>query len=383
MSLLLIFSILPLRKTFYELFLYLHRSLALIALICLFYHLKESGDTYEPFLWPCVAIWAFDYAVRWARLLVLNYKVAAGRHIHALISYDRDYDVIQSTVFPSFHLAPKPGTFYFLYFPTLFRSFGAHPFTISGWTAPQDHSEPMPVDVGSEEKATGHLKPAATHNIRSTSNASSESLDGTVGLQFLIRPQQGLTASLRDHIIKGPSKETQMPVLLEGPYGTTHPLETYDTVLFIAGGTGISPVLGYLQSMLTRPRNRLAGQKIHVAWTAKKASFFSFTLENGLRAARADENTRIDLFLTGGEPFDGQLSELEDHNVRIQRGRPLPSELVESVVKKDEARPETGSIAVFVCGPGALADDTRRAVCRVLGSGGSLQLDYFEEQFGW
>ena len=337
-----------------------------------------------PFIWPCVAFWAFDYAVRLARVLVLNYKMAIGGHVHAMIRYDGDHDVIQLTVFPSFHLAPKPGTYYFLYFPTLLLSFGAHPFTISGWTAADGHSEPVQVSLEAEEKALEIsaievVKPEVANEVRSTSNADSELQDGSQGLKFIIRPQKGLTASLRDRIVKTESSSTKVPVLLEGPYGMTHPLNDYNTVLFIAGGTGISPVLGYLQFMLARSRDTF--QKRHVAWTGRSISFFSYVLENGLRTTRADPNTEIDLYFTGNGALD-RPSKLEDQRVRLHHGRPSPLNLIEAVVK-DDAQPATASIAVFVCGPGALADDTRRAVTTVLGSNHSVRLDYYEEHFGW
>ena len=365
-------------------FLYLHRSLALAALVGLFYHLKDAGDEYTPFIWPCVAFWVFDYAVRWIRLLFLNYKIAIGGHVHALISYDCDHDVIQLTVFPSFHLMPKPGTYYFLYFPTLLRSFGAHPFTISGWTTAHGHSEPMQVSLESKEKALEDLKvergkEEVANVVKSTSNADSEPQNGILGLKFIIRPQKGLTASLRDRIIKMETKAAKTPVLLEGPYGMTHPFDDYDTVLFIAGGTGISPVLGYLQSMLAQKRNSF--QRRRVVWIGRSVSFFSYALEDGLRAARVDDNTEIDLYLTGDRTFD-RSSKLEDQKVKLRHGRPSPLALVEAVVT-DDAQPMTASIAVFVCGPGALADDTRSAVTTVLGGNHSVRLDYYEEQFGW
>ena len=372
------------RQKVYELFLYLHRSLALAALVGLFYHLKDAGDEYMPFIWPCVAFWAFDYTVRWARLLFLNYKVAIGGHVHALISYDGDHDVIQLTVFPCLHLAPKPGTYYFLYFPTLLRSFGAHPFTISGWTTASSHSEPMQVSLESEEKALEDLKsdairPVLANDVSSTSDTDVELHGRNLGLKFIIRPQKGLTASLRDRITKMESSTAKIPVLLEGPYGIAHPFEDYDTVLFIAGGTGISPVLGYLQSMLAQ--NRPSFQRRHVVWIGRSVSFFSYVLEDGLYAARADANTEIDLYLTGGGTLD-YSSKFESQRVKLHRGRPHPLPLLETVIT-DNAQSTTTSVAVFVCGPGALADDTRNAVTTVLGGNYSVRLDYYEEQFGW
>lgn len=57
MSLMLPFSIKPIREKWYEFFLIAHIVLALATLILLFYHVTVYGTDYNGWLWGCVAVW--------------------------------------------------------------------------------------------------------------------------------------------------------------------------------------------------------------------------------------------------------------------------------------------------------------------------------------
>jgi RsiW-degrading membrane proteinase PrsW (M82 family) len=57
MSLIIPFSIRPMREKLYEVFLLLHIALALATLVLLFYHVEIYDGQYDGSLWACVAIW--------------------------------------------------------------------------------------------------------------------------------------------------------------------------------------------------------------------------------------------------------------------------------------------------------------------------------------
>lgn len=57
MSLLLAFSIRPIRQKCYEVFLIVHIGLAIACIILLFYHVKIFDSEYDPWLWACVGVW--------------------------------------------------------------------------------------------------------------------------------------------------------------------------------------------------------------------------------------------------------------------------------------------------------------------------------------
>ncbi len=70
-------------------------------------------------------------------------------------------------------------------------------------------------------------------------------------------------------------------------------------------------------------------------------------------------------------------------DMEVSYGRPDVKAAISSFVGEiSDAGSAGGRIAVFVCGPAAMADDARAAVHQVLKSG-KREVAYFEETFGW
>ena len=84
------------------------------------------------------------YSARLGRFIVLNSEFFRRKHIKALARYDEDGDIVRITVFPSYHAKPQIGSHYFLYFPTLTKAAGHHPFSLSGWVDPNAARSPLP-----------------------------------------------------------------------------------------------------------------------------------------------------------------------------------------------------------------------------------------------
>lgn len=95
MSFVLVFSIQWLRVKHYELFLVLHIILALMTLVCLFYHTKISDGEYDGFLWPCVAFWAVDRVCRIARVL---YSVVGNGMQNATVEFSKEDQIVRIDV---------------------------------------------------------------------------------------------------------------------------------------------------------------------------------------------------------------------------------------------------------------------------------------------
>ena len=94
-SFVLVFSIQWLRVKHYELFLVLHIILALMTLVCLFYHTKISDGEYDGFLWPCVAFWAVDRVCRIARVL---YSVVGNGMQNATVEFSKEDEIVRIDV---------------------------------------------------------------------------------------------------------------------------------------------------------------------------------------------------------------------------------------------------------------------------------------------
>ena len=95
---------------------------------------------------------------------------------------------------------------------------------------------------------------------------------GRAKITFLVRPHKGITQTVWNRIADLSTKDLgkdkfwnriidpaevkglslSIPCLIEGPYGHEHSLYTYDTVLVIAGGIGVSTTLAYLYNHMAR-----------------------------------------------------------------------------------------------------------------------------------
>lgn len=114
MSLLLVFSILWLRVKCYDLFLIMHIALALVILVCLFYHTKIFLGEFDGFLWPCVAFWAFDRVCRIARVLAFLIKTKMTK---ISVGYSKEDEIIRidvTNIFFELKWTASGGTHFFL-----------------------------------------------------------------------------------------------------------------------------------------------------------------------------------------------------------------------------------------------------------------------------
>ena len=404
-------------------------------------HIRIFDGVYEPYIWPAVALWSFDRAVRLLRLAVLNYKVAIRKHTPVIAEYDKEKDVIRLSITPSFHLKPSPGTYYFLHFPVL-RGIGNHPFTLSGWTLPGSATNTTRVGSKDVSSSAGimsdknkEISPAVQFSqaeVSSTSSASKPD-DSQLKLHFIIRPYKGLTSHLRNFILKSsasaPSESRpvkQLTALVEGPYGESHPLHAYPHVLFFAGGSGISASLPYIQQIFTDAyeSSRLkdssrpvpATRSVHLVWAAREGAFVDEVLQHELRpsilqqAASCGIDVRLSLHITRGSPkitsekalsLDGMTNSELDSTPRNGSGRVGSSSPngpegaatirismhavrpdVEAIIEQEVATCLSGRLVIFTCGPGEMADQTRRKAVNVVGSGND-GVAYYEEEFGW
>jgi len=158
-------------------------------------HVKIFDGAYSPWLWTCVAIWAAERFIRLIRLVLFSWQGLDWSTLNAVaIVEDVEHEhLLRLTVSTALTYTPKAGTYYFLYFPTIFSPFENHPFTLSGW---------------------------------------SRRPDGRMDLHFLIKEQQGVTKKLVRRTRKAGNR-LDLKVWLEGPYGRAAPLEDYDHLLMV------------------------------------------------------------------------------------------------------------------------------------------------------
>lgn len=337
-------------------------------------------------MWPCVAFWVFDHFVRMMRLFVLNYKAAYLGHDKVIATYSEDTNIIRLTVTPSFHRKPRAGLHYYLYFPFMLRAMGNHPFTMAGWTeAGTRRQKPTIVNQSVPAIPEKEISPEVLTKeteVNSDSNSSLEEVAQATQIHFIIRPYNGQTARMRDEILKTGNGRKEYIGFIEGPYGVSHPVLDYNTILFIAGGTGISAVLPYMQEFL---QSQSAGEKItkrvHIIWAAREEAFVRNVLDRELLGAATNPEVKLDLYVTGASPKILKDDVLDLDRLHSDVGMRYERPSINKILHREVAE-AVGTVAFLVCGPAALADDARYAAVQVV-AGGFDGLGYFEEAFGW
>lgn len=260
MSILMVQSLMVIRRKFYELFLAFHIILSVIFVVGIWHHAGATGEGYIQWLYAAVAVWAFDRLVRFARLAAFGVQKA---HVRLLAN-----ETLKVTIPRPAYWRPYPGAHAFIHFlrPTCFWQ--SHPFTI--------------VDLQTEKNT----------------------------LVFYLKVKGGMTHGLYRYLSKQMDNSAPIRVMVEGPYGLRIPLRHYSSLVLIAGGTGIPGLYSEALDILKTD----VDQRIKLYWIVRHYQSIEWFYEE-LQALR---NTRVEpvVYVTQahlglGAPI-GVLAELGD-----------------------------------------------------------------------
>lgn len=394
MSLLLVVSSMFFRQRSYEVFLLLHIGLSVLALVGLFYHVAIFDGEYNPYLWPLVAIWGFDRAARLIRWAYCNANIRFWSGTTAIASYDADADLIRLSVVPGSNiLKPGAGHHYFLYQFGQLLSWENHPFTLATF-GEKSASEVAAIqaEIGLENKKSTTVSKEISSSEASSQLEVQDAMSSRY-MTFLIRPYAGWTKRLKNQCRQSNTGSVSFNICIEGPYGHQSPLHTFENVLFIVGGTGISGALPYLQEhleALASTEKKTMTQRVKLLWAAKQVQMFRSLGEHELRPLLDRPEIEICLHCTSSgttvklesstDKETGHASSTIEQ--RVLHGRPdVAGYVVDFVETAHATETPDGRVAVLACGPAGMADDARAAVHGVL-KNGNRSVEYFEEAFG-
>ncbi|KAH9475881.1 putative ferric reductase transmembrane component [Psilocybe cubensis] len=353
LTLLCILTLRPVRERNYELFLIIHFIFVFMFLLAIYFHLTGRVLTYYG-AWPSMIIWGLDRFLRLVNLTVFNFG-----YLNPWSKTSRDLDAsvevlsprfLKVTVYRSKHFHWRPGQSAYLTFPSISTfPFQSHPFTIS--TIESDASVP-------------HQK-----------------------LTFFIRVRAGFTKTL----MQTASSDSTYKVFINGPYSSPPLLMGFQSVILIAGGSGIAFTLPLLLDVLSRAkRNQHVCQKVTFIWAIRDTDQLKW-IEEELLSSLEDlpESISISLqfFITSVLENPQQqswqaesTSDVNDHHVvevktpssssshsgskildlscsKLEHGRPDLTTII-----KDEIAIGTGPISINVCGTDTLSDTVRKAI---------------------
>jgi len=234
----------------YEVFVIVHVPVAAVFLAMLFWHCNNYLTSWN-YLWATVAIWLFSYLLRgifflnWTNYWRLAWLIGDEASILVLPE-----DAIKVTI--ATRKKWKPGQYVYLRLPGI-SVFENHPFTITSLCSsefPSEHGE------------------------------------GYKDMTLVFRPFRGFTRKVLEAAIEHGPLHTYR-AFLDGPYGgMTRSLDSFDHVLLIAGGSGITALTSHLLYLIKHMRQgKAATRTVQVVWAMKRPEVMSWFKEE-LRICR-------------------------------------------------------------------------------------------------
>ncbi|BGP41407.1 ferric-chelate reductase Frp1 [Rhodotorula kratochvilovae] len=243
----------PIRRTLYKSFIFTHIGAFVLSIICLSLHIPRVAA----YLVAGVILYMADRLARFASIAYWNLfrQVAPGQgpSVRVEVLSKEAVKVHISTATPW-----KPGSHIYFHAPLL--EAGGHPFSVASTYLPVSHLD-------------------------------SDATPRSSSMTLVIRVHDGLTHKLYDHVLKnrgdlhysaGDAKSFSQhlwPAFTEGPYGHNLLLHHYESVILVAGGTGVTFALPYLLDLVRRARNKhLGGSKplvttrVTFIWTVRHAA---------------------------------------------------------------------------------------------------------------
>ncbi|KAG2072161.1 hypothetical protein BDR04DRAFT_1153676 [Suillus decipiens] len=392
-SILIIVSLRPVRTGAYEVFFYIHFVGVGIFLVGGYFHTKGAHGSY--WIWPSFVFWAFDRLVRAVRLVVFNhsyfgFKSGSGTMDATTELLSEDVVRLRLRRPPHFHWSP--GQSAYLTMPSVSTlPFEAHPFTIASF----DSS--LLLTPSAEDQSSGEVLGSSVPFWKE--------------LVFFINVQEGFTKKLKEVAAK---KET-VKVFVDGPYGPSPDLGSYDTSVLVAGGSGVSHTFPVFLNIIERVRKgKSSCTRVVFIWSIRRAECIQWIEEALIKAvqlAPPSLTVSIRIFITDsssttqsdspresissstekkGSPEhviirrnSSSLLFLSLRGVKMETGRANLDALL-----KEEVDVTSGRMSVSVCGSQGIARAVRHALrfpvsgpSSILSGGPSVTLHV--ESFGY
>lgn len=403
MCILLLQSLSPLRHAFYETFLHIHQILAFIAIGAVYVHLETQDLPALKYMPLIVMAWLLERTLRVARVLYLNLGFRR-RTVTQVIIEALPGDACRITFKLPRPTTIRPGSHVYVYLPK-YSWWMSHPFSVA-WTNVETAPPTGPIDLeleldsdktsllGGRSGSTASNKNSELSHLRMLSLASPNYLERQApklskrwgyskpptSLALITAARTGMTRQIYEAACKAPNRTLMTTGFVEGPYAGHDDLSSYGTVIMFAGGAGITHHLVQIRHLLaSRAANTVATRKIVLAWTVRDRDALSWVapwMDEILRMPGRKQMLEVRLFVT--RPRGAIDTESPSRSIILKNERCDPGKILDRVMMVKGGR--CGAVFVSVCGPGAFADEVRKAVRDRVWLGG---VDMNEEAFTW
>ncbi|CAR21045.1 ferric reductase family protein [Lachancea thermotolerans CBS 6340] len=326
---LLVHSAHSIKARWYEVFVVLHVTLALLFLVACLKHCAEFG--WLGWIYLALGIWGSDRALRLWRLFFRFGGYTHG-YAHVISAEDHIYKIVVPHVdFSRFRFFP--GCYAFLHVQGRRWFWQSHPFTL---------------------------------------------MRAGEGLEILLKAKEGLTRDLLRALPRDGAK-VPLRLALEGPYGHEAPLQTYRNVLVVSSGAGIPGPMSYLQKLTLAPGHV---RRFAFVWAVPTEGLLEsmhgslLAAAEHVRAAAATTCFELRIHVTRPRPGAQRPAWVPAEFV-VSYGRPRVHEIVRRFCDAAD-----GPIAVTSCANPALDDLVRRYVSEQIARS-AHRVDYYDELQVW
>jgi predicted ferric reductase len=337
-----IFSIGPVRARFYNLFYRMHIPMWIAYLGLIFIHVTERHGSW-PYLYATAGVWGVSifgrFFIKWQTVRNL---VRKNTGVKPLNGFPARMTPMSGGMTKLSILVPggvrwKTGQHVWLRVPHL-SWLQNHPYTIAN--VPRD----------SEPSETSHE------------------------MSFLIRAQRGLTLDLSKSANDECNVDRTVPIHVDGPYGGIPENVTadYDTVVLVAGGSGVAACIPWIQHIVAAQRaGAISVRDVRMLWTVRQAEHVEWIAEdmeavNDALSETAPLKVGVDCYVTGSasmsEKGDGRgrspmsgadMKQLEiseksvnadNASSKAEKSSTFGSVSVPSLVRMHQGRPVLGNV---------------------------------------
>lgn len=239
----------------------------------LFWHCANYLTSWA-YLWSTMAVWLASYAMRlfylnWTNPFRMSWLVGEEAAVTVLPE-----DAVKVTI-PT-QVKWRPGQYVYLRMPGV-SIFENHPFTIASLC-----NEDFPSGYGEEYK----------------------------DMVLVFRPFGGFTKKVLDSALDHGPWHTYR-AFIDGPYGgVRRAMHSFDHVVLIAGGSGITALVSHLLDLVKRMRDgRAVTKEVHIVWALKRPEIMEWFKEE-LRICREyapPDTVHCQFFVTAAKRQSGKL----------------------------------------------------------------------------
>ncbi|CAI4809207.1 BBM_1a_G0052070.mRNA.1.CDS.1 [Saccharomyces cerevisiae] len=302
-------------------------------------------------IYAAIAIWTIDRLIRIVRLSYFGFPKASLQLVGD--------DIIRVTVKRPVRLwKAKPGQYVFVSFPHPLYFWQSHPFTVS------------------------------------------DSIIKDGELTIILKEKKGVTKLVKKYVCCNGGKAS-MRLAIEGPYGSSSPVNNYDNVLLLTGGTGLpGPIahaikLGKTSAATGKQFIKLViavrGFNVLEAYKPELMCLEELNVQlhiyNTMEVPALTPNDSLEISQQD-EKADGKgvvvattleqsPNPVEFDGTVFHHGRPNVEKLLHEVGDLN------GSLAVVCCGPPVFVDEVRDQTANLVLEKPAKAIEYFEEYQSW